>query len=64
MSLPLNTNQKKEKMKKATIKETGEKINVYQLSGGKYYDYDAMGENQPPTSKLGKKEFDKKELQF
>lgn len=51
-------------MKKATIKETGEKINVYQLSNSNYYDYDAMGEDQPPTSKLGKKEFTKEELTF
>ena len=47
---------------KAKIKETGEVINVYQLSGGNYYDYDAMGAGTPPTSKLGKKEFNKKEL--
>lgn len=51
-------------MKKAIIKETGESINVYMLSSGKYYDYDAMGSDSHPTSKLGKKEFDKNELTF
>ena len=50
---------------KATIKATGEVINVYQLSGGTYYDYDNMGEDKPPSApKAGKKEFKKEELLF
>lgn len=52
-------------MKTATIKETGEKINIYLIhSNGKWYDYDAMGASDLATSKLGKKEFDKNELVF
>lgn len=52
-------------MKTAIIKATGEKINVYLIhSNGKWYDGDAIGDSDIPTSKLGKKEFDEKELIF
>lgn len=52
-------------MKTATIKATGEKINVYLIhSNGKWHDGDAIGDSDIPTSKLGKKEFDEKELIF
>ena len=48
---------------KAIIKATNEKINVYRLNNGNYYDYDNMGENMPPAAiKSGKKEFSKDEL--
>ena len=51
--------------KKATIKATGETINVYSLSNGNYYDYDNMGADKPPSAmKAGKKEFKKDELTF
>ena len=52
-------------IKQVTIKATGEKINVYLLNRGTYYDYENMGEHLPPSAiKAGKKEFNKKELIF
>ena len=51
--------------KKATIKATGEKLNVYSLRNGNYYNYDNMGSGKPPSAiKAGKKEFKKDELIF
>ncbi len=53
------------KLIKATIIETGEQVNVYKLENGNYYDFDGLGENNPPTAvKANKKEFTKKELRF
>ena len=47
----------------ATVKATGEKISVYKLHNGNYYDYKNMGENEPPqATKAGKKEFAPDEL--
>lgn len=47
----------------ATVKATGEKVIVYKLNNGNYYDYERMGANEHPTaSKAGKKEFAKDEL--
>ena len=47
----------------ATVKATGEKLNVYKLKNGNYYDYDSMGANLPPSApKAGKKEFSPTEL--
>ena len=47
----------------ATVKETGEKITVFKLSDGDYYDFDNMGEHQPPqATKAGKKKFKPEEL--
>ena len=47
----------------ATVKATGEKLTVYKLGNGNYYDYKAMGASEPPTaSKAGKKEFTPSEL--
>jgi hypothetical protein len=52
-----------DKVHKATIKETNETINVYKLNNGNYYDYDNMGEHQPPSAILAKKkEFKPNEL--
>jgi hypothetical protein len=46
----------------ATVKETGEKITVYKMNSGKYYDYDKMGVHEIAQSKTGKKEFRPDEL--
>jgi len=48
---------------KATVKATNEKINVYLLNDGDYYDYDNMSERLPPSApKANKKRFKKEEL--
>lgn len=50
-------------IKPVTVRATGEKLNVYKLQNGNYYDYDAMGAGDPPTAhKADKKEFTKNEL--
>jgi len=50
-------------MSKATVKATGEELTVYLLQNGNYYDYKAMGANEPPSApKAGKKEFTRDEL--
>ena len=47
----------------ATIKATGERIRLYKLNNGNYYDFDNMGANQPPSApKANKKEFTKDKL--
>lgn len=47
----------------ATVKATGEKLVVYKLHSGNWYDYDNMGAGDPPKAlKAGKKEFTKDEL--
>ena len=47
----------------ATVKATGEKLNVYKLHNGNFFDYDNMGGNMPPSAaKAGKKEFAPEEL--
>jgi hypothetical protein len=47
----------------ATVKATNEKLIVYRLNNGNYYDYQNMGANQPPAApKAGKKEFKADEL--
>lgn len=46
----------------ATIKTTGERITVYKLNSGNYYDYDRMGAKEPAQSKTGKKEFTPQQL--
>ncbi len=46
----------------ATVKATGEKITVYKLDDGTWYDYDKMGQHEPPQSKTGKKKFEASEL--
>lgn len=52
-------------LKKATIIETGETIDVYRLDTGNWYDYEGMGMDKPPTAaKADKKEFEEKELKF
>lgn len=49
----------------AIIKATGEKITVYKLRNGNYYDRLAMGENEKPfAQKANKKEFAPEELQI
>jgi len=48
---------------KATIKATSEKITVYRLNNGNYFDFENMGANMPPSAvKAGKKEFKESEL--
>lgn len=50
----------------ATVKATGEKLLVYKLSGGNYYDYKNMGADLkmfPPSAPIAnKKEFAPDEL--
>ena len=47
----------------ATVKSTGEKLTVYKLQNGNYYDFEAMWHNEPPSApKSGKKEFSPSEL--
>lgn len=50
----------------ATVKATGEKLRVYKLKSGNYYDYDNMGADlkmfPPSAPRANKKEFTKEEL--
>ena len=50
------------KVIEATGRATGEKIQVYKLNNGNYYDFKNMGCHMPPCSTTGKKEFEKSEL--
>ena len=50
---------------KAKIKETGERLKVYELANGNWYDYDNQEQDKPPTAvKANKKEFRPGELQL
>lgn len=45
------------------IKETNEKVIVYKLKNGNFYDFENMAKNLPPTAKeAGKKEFTPNEV--
>lgn len=49
---------------KITIIETGEQLIAYPLQNGKYHLSDCIGADKLPTSKTGKKIFEKSEISF
>lgn len=50
---------------KAKVLATNERLKVYKLANGNWYDYDGMEQDKPPTAvKADKKEFSAKELQL
>ncbi len=50
---------------KAKVLDTNERLTVYKLANGNYYDYEAMEHELPPSAvKANKKEFRANELQL
>ena len=50
---------------KAKVIDTGERLKVYKLANGNWYDYDNMDKDAPPSAvKANKKEFSAEELQL
>ena len=50
---------------KAKVLATGERLKVYELANGNWYDFDGMEQDKAPTAvKARKKEFNSNELQL